>query len=178
MQLARQPLLLAQKQLPLQLPLNLGVVNQMSDLFIAIFFVSILIGLKKPIYGGLAGLFLGLIFCFFTINFYHHQWIAIPVASYLVGLILPLSVRWFFSGYRGGRGKTNPGVTYIGGFGVGRAGQYFEKWSEGIIPSQNEETEWIHDKQSKRERIIGIIIRYVSAPIILLIAMIAAELLM
>jgi hypothetical protein len=61
---------------------------------------------------------------------------------------------------------------------VGRAGQYFGKWSEGIIPSQNEETEWIYDKQSKHERIIGIIIRYVSAPIILLIAMIAAGLLM
>ncbi len=150
----------------------------MSDIFPVIFFVSILIGLKKPIYGGFAGLLIGLTFCFFTINFYHHQWILIPVASYFVGILLPLSVRWIFSGYRGGRGKTNPGVTYIGGFGVGRVGQYFGKWSEGIIPSQNEETEWIYDKQLKRERIIGIIIRYVSAPIILIIAMIAAGLLM
>jgi hypothetical protein len=145
----------------------------MSDIFLVIFFVSILIGLKKPIYGGFAGLLIGLAFCFFTINFYNHQWIFIPVASYFLGLILPLSVRWLFSGYRGGWGKTNPGVTYIGGFGVGRAGQYFGKWSEGIIPSQDEEA----DNQSKRERIIGIIIRYVSAPIILLIAMIAAMLL-
>ena len=145
----------------------------MSDIFPVIFFVSILTGLKKPIYGGFAGLLIGLAFCFFTINFYHHQWIFIPVASYFLGLILPLSVRWLFSGYRGGRGKTNPGVTYIGGFGVGRAGQYFGKWSEGLIPSQDEE----YDNQSKRERIIGIIIRYVSAPIILLIAMIAAMLL-
>ena len=152
--------------------------NQMGDIFIVIFFVSILVGLKKPIYGGLAGMLIGLTFCFFTIKFYNHQWIFIPVASYFIGLILPLSVRWIFSGYRGGRGKTNPGVTYIGGFGVGRAGQYFGKWSEGIIPSQNEETGWIYDKQSKRERIIGIIIRYVSAPIILLIAILAAELLM
>ena len=155
-----------------------GVVNQMSDIFLVIFFVSIFIGLKKPIYGGFAGLIIGLIFCFFTIEFYNHNWIFIPVASYFLGLILPLSVRWLFSGYRGGRGKTNPGVTYIGGFGVGRAGQYFGKWSEGIIPSLDEETEWIYDKQSKRERIIGIIIRYVSAPVILLIAMIAAGLLM
>jgi hypothetical protein len=145
----------------------------MSDIFLVIFFVSILIGVKKPIYGGFAGLLIGLAFCFFTISFYNHQWIFIPVASYFIGLILPLSVRWLFSGYRGGRGKTNPGVTYIGGFGVGRAGQYFGKWSEGIIPSQDEET----DNQSKRERVIGIIIRYVSAPIILLIAMIAAGLL-
>ena len=149
----------------------------MSDIFLVIFFVAILIKFQKPIYGGFAGLLIGLVFCFFKINFYNHQWIFIPVASYFLGLILPLSIGWFFSGYRGGRGKTNSGVTYIGGFGVGRAGQYSGKWSEGIIPSQDEETEWIHDSQSKRERIIGIIIRYVSAPIILLIAIVAAGLL-
>ena len=157
--------------------MNSIVVNLMSDIFLIIFFVSILIGLKKPIYGGFAGLIIGITFCFFTVNFYSHQWILIPVAAYFLGLILPLSVRWLFSGYRGGRGKTNPGVTYIGGFGVGRAGQYFGKWSEGIIPSRDEETEWIHDSKSKRERIIGIIIRYVSAPIILILAIIAAGLL-
>jgi hypothetical protein len=61
---------------------------------------------------------------------------------------------------------------------VGRAGQYLGKWSEGIIPSKDEEADWIYDSQSKRERIIGIIIRYFSAPIILIIAMIAAGLLM
>jgi len=149
----------------------------MSDIFLVIFFVSIIIGYKKPIYGGFAGLFIGLIFCFFTIHFYHHKWILIPVSCYIIGLVIPLSVRWLFSGYRGGRGKTNNGVTYIGGFGIGRAGQYFGKWSEGIVPSQSEETEWIYDKQSKRERIVGIIIRYVSALIILIIAMIAAGLL-
>jgi len=148
----------------------------MSDIFLVIFFVSILIGLKKPICGGFAGLLIGLIFCLFEINFYNHQWIFIPAAAYTVGLILPLSIKWIFSGYRGGRGKTNPGVTYIGGFGVGRAGQYLGKWSEGIIPSQDEETEWIHDSKSRRERTIGIIIRYASAPIILIIAIIAAQL--
>jgi hypothetical protein len=149
----------------------------MSDIFLVIFFVSILVGLKKPIYGGFAGLLIGLAFCFFTINFYNHQWIFIPVASYCLGLILPLSIRWLFSGYRGGRCKTNSGVTYMGGFGVGRAGQYSGKWSEGIVPSQDEETERIHDNQSKRERMVGIIIRYVFAPIILTVAMIAAGLL-
>jgi hypothetical protein len=78
-----------------------------------------------------------------------------------------------FSGLRGGRGKTEPGTTYIGGFGVGRAGQFFGKWSEGIIPSDNEETGWIEDEQERRERRIGILIRYLSAPIILLAAIIA-----
>jgi len=82
-----------------------------------------------------------------------------------------------FSGLKGGRGKTEPGTTYIGGFGVGRAGQFFGKWSEGIIPSDNEKTEWIEDEQEGRERKIGILIRYLFAPIILLIAIIAFSLL-
>jgi hypothetical protein len=158
-------------------PVSQGVVNHMSDIILVIFFVSIFIGLKKPLYGGFAGLIIGLIFCFLTIEFYNHEWIFIPLVAYSVGLIFPLSIRWLFSGYRGGRGKTNPGVTYIGGFGVGRAGQYFGKWSEGIIPSQDEETEWFYDSQARRERIVGIIIRYGSAPVIWLIAMIAAAVL-
>ena len=54
----------------------------MSDIFLIIFFVSILIGLKKPIYGGFAGILIGLAFCFFTLDFYNHQWIFIPVAAY------------------------------------------------------------------------------------------------
>ena len=149
----------------------------MGDIFLVIFFASILIGIKKPIYGGFAGLLIGLALCFFTVPFYHLRWILIPVTSYGVGVTCPLSVRWLFSGYRGGRGKTNPGVTYVGGFGLGRAGQYFGKWSEGIIPSRDEETEWMKDRQSKRERMIGILIRYVSAPIILILAILAAELL-
>ena len=149
----------------------------MSDIFLVIFFVSIPVGLKKPIYGGLAGLLIGLAVCIFTIKFYRHQWIYIPVAAYFLGLILPLSTRWLFSGYRGGRGKTNSGVTYMGGFGVGRAGQYSGKWSEGVVPSQDEETERIHEYQSRRESMVGIIIRYLSAPIILTVAIIAAGLL-
>ena len=72
--------------------LNSVQVNQMSDIFLVIFFVSIPIGLKKPIYGGFAGMLIGLTFCFFRIEFYNHQWIFIPVASYVVGLILPFLI--------------------------------------------------------------------------------------
>ena len=103
-------------------PVSRGV-NQMSDIFPVIFFVSILIGINKPIYGGVAGLLIGLLSCFFTIRLYDYQWLFIPVASYVLVIVLPLSVRWIFSGYRGGRGKTNPDISYMGGFGVGRAGQ-------------------------------------------------------
>jgi hypothetical protein len=95
----------------------------------------------------------------------------------LFGFVFPLSVRWLFSGLRGGRGKTNPGTTYIGGFGIGRAGQFFGKWSEGIIPTENEETGWIENKEERRERNIGILIRYLSAPIILILAIVGYMLL-
>ena len=81
-----------------------------------------------------------------------------------------------FSGLRGGRGKTEPGTTYIGGFGNSRLGQYFGKMSPGIIPSNNEETGWIEDEQERRERWIGILIRYI-APIILILAIIGFGLL-
>ena len=145
----------------------------MSDIIIAIFFIATIVGFIKPIYGSIAGLVLSIGYCFFGKNIGLFSWVFIPVFGAFFGFAFPLTVRWLFSGLRGGRGKTEPGTTYIGGFGVGRAGQYFGKWSEGIIPSDNEETGWIEDKQERRERNIGILIRYLSAPIILLVAMLA-----
>lgn len=149
----------------------------MSDIIVVIFFIATLVGLKKPIYGSIAGLLLSIGYCFFRTNIGIYSWVLIPIFGALFGFVFPLSVGWLFSGLRGGRGKTEPGTTYIGGFGVGRAGQYFGKWSEGIIPSDNEETGWINNEQERRERNIGILIRYLSAPIILLLAIIAFTLL-
>jgi len=51
------------------------------------------------------------------------------------------------------------------------------KWAEGIIPSDNEVTGWIENMQARRERNIGILLRYLSAPLILLLAIIAFSLL-
>jgi hypothetical protein len=149
----------------------------MSDIVVAIFFIATIVGLKKPIYGSISGLILSIGYCYFAKNITLYSWALIPILSALFGLVFPLSVRWLFSGLKGGRGKTEPGTTYIGGFGVGRAGQFFGKWSEGIIPTDNEETGWIENEQERRERRIGILIRYLSAPIILLIAIIAFSLL-
>ena len=149
----------------------------MSDIIVAIFFIATIVGLKRPIYGSIAGLVLSIGYCYFGESVGLSSWMLIPMFGALFGFLFPLSVRWLFSGLRGGRGKTEPGTTYIGGFGVGRAGQFFGKWSEGIIPSDNEETGWIEDKQERRERNIGILIRYLSAPIILLLAIIAFSLL-
>jgi phosphate/sulfate permease len=149
----------------------------MSDIIVAIFFIATIVGLKKPIYGSIAGLVLSIAYCYFGTNIGIYSWVLTPIFGALFGFVFPLSVRWLFSGLKGGRGKTEPGTTYIGGFGVGRAGQFFGKWSEGIIPSDNEETGWIDDEQERRERRIGILIRYLSAPIILLITIIALSLL-
>ena len=149
----------------------------MSDIIVAIFFIATLVGLKRPIYGSVAGLLLSIGYCYFKTNISIYSWVLMPIFGALFGFVFPLSVGWLFSGVRGGRGKTEPGTTYIGGFGVGRAGQFFGKWSEGIIPTDNEETEWIENSQERRERRIGILIRYLPAPIILIIAIIAFSLL-
>jgi len=149
----------------------------MSDIMVAILFIATLIGLKKPVFGSIAGLLLSMGYCYFGTSIGLYSWVLMPMFGALFGFVFPLSVRWLFSGLKGGRGKTEPGTTYIGGFGVGRAGQFFGKWSEGIIPSDDEETGWIEDDQERRERRIGILIRYLSAPIILLLAIIAFSLL-
>ena len=150
----------------------------MIEIIVAIFFITTIVGLKKPIYGSVAGLLFSIGYCYFETNIGIYLWVLMPIFGALFGFVFPLSVRWLFSGLRGGRGKTEPGTKYIGGFGVGREGQYFEgKWAEGIIPSENEETGWIKNKQERRARNIGILIRYLTAPIILLLAIIAFSLL-
>ena len=151
--------------------------GKMSDIIVAIFIVATIVGLKKSLYGSVAGLLLSIAYCLFGKNIGIYSWVLMPIFGAFFGFMIPLSVRWLFSGLRGGRGKTEPGKTYIGGFGVGRAGQFFGKWSEGIIPTDNEETEWIENEQERRERKIGILIRYLSAPIILLLTIIAFSLL-
>jgi hypothetical protein len=97
----------------------------MSHIIVAIFFVATIVGLKKPIYGSAAGLLLSIGYCYLESNIGIYSWVLIPILGTLFGLMFPLSIRWLFSGLRGGRGKTEPGTTYIGGFGVGREGQYF-----------------------------------------------------
>jgi hypothetical protein len=129
------------------------------------------VGLKKPVFGGIAGLIFTLIYCFFSAGNEVNVWIVLPILGLILGFSFPISIRWLFSGYKGARGKSKPGVTYIGGF--HRTGQYFGKWSPGIIPAKDEETEWIYNKDLRRERTISIIIRYCSAPLILLAAILA-----
>ena len=114
----------------------------MSDIIIPIFFIATIVGFKKPIYGSIAGLVLSTWYCYFKSNIGLYSWVLIPIFGALFGYLFPFSARWMFSGLKGGIGKTEPGTTYIGGFGLRRLGQYFGKMSPGIIPSDNEETGW------------------------------------
>lgn len=149
----------------------------MSDIIVLICFIAVIIGIKSPIYGFITGMLVSIGYCYLGQTVGIFSWILLPLLGALLGFVFPYSVRWFFSGLKGGRGKNEPGTKYIGGFGVGREGQYFGKWADGIIPSDNEETGWVENKQERRERNIGILIRYLSAPIILLLAFIAFSLL-
>ena len=149
----------------------------MSDIIVVIFFVASMVGLKKPIYGSISGLILSIAYCYFSTDINIYSWFLLPIFGAIFGLLLPISIRWLFFVLRVGRGKTEPGVTYIGGFGIGRAGQFFGKWSEGIIPTENEETGWLENEDERRERNIGILIRYLSAPIVLILALVAFMLL-
>ena len=149
----------------------------MSDIIVVIFFIASMVGLKNPIYGSISGLILSIAYCYFSTEINIYSWFLLPIFGAIFGLLMPISIKWLFSGLRGGRGKTKPGVTYIGGFGIGRAGQFFGKWSEGIIPTENEETRWLENKEERRERNIGVLIRYLSAPIVLILAIIAFMLL-
>ena len=144
----------------------------MTDIIVAILIISIPVGLDRPAYGSIVGLVLSSGYCFFAQNTEIYHWLLYPALGALLGYVFPVAARWLFSGYRGGRGKSEPGVTYIGGFGLGRAGQYFGKWSEGLIPTENEEAGWLDDKDERRERYIGIVIRYLSALIILLLVLV------
>ena len=150
----------------------------MSDIIVVIFFVASMVGLRNPISGSISGLILSIAYCYFNIDVDIYSWFLLPIFGAILGLLIPISIKWVFSGLRGGRGKTNPGITYIGGFGIGRAGQFFGKWSEGLIPTENEETGWLKNKEERRERNIGVLIRYLSAPILLILAIIAFMLLM
>ena len=149
----------------------------MTDIIVALFFIATIVGLKRPIYGSIAGLVPSIGYCYFRNNIGLYAWVLLPIFGALFGYLFPLSARWMFSALRGGRGKTEPGTTYIGGFGSGRAGQFFGKWSEGIIPTKNEETGWLEDEEERRERNIGILIRYLFAPIVIILVLVTVMLL-
>ena len=83
--------------------------GKMSDIIVAIFIVATIVGLKKSLYGSVAGLLLSIAYCLFGKNIGIYSWVLMLIFGAFFGFMIPLSVRWLFSGLRGGRGKTEPG---------------------------------------------------------------------
>jgi hypothetical protein len=106
----------------------------MADIFLVVIIVSAIVGIKTPILGSIAGAVTAGVMYYFLNNQFEIMNFALHiVVGVLFGYLSPVTFRWIFSGFRGGRGKTEPGVTWIGGFG-GTGRQY----SGGIIPTENE----------------------------------------
>jgi len=121
----------------------------MSDIIVAIFFIATIVGLKKPIYGSLAGLVLAIGYCYFRHNIGLYSWVLLPIFGALFGFLFPLSARWLFSGLRGGRGKIVSGTTYIGGFGGGEVVSLLDNGLNVLFPQITKRRDGL--KTSKRD---------------------------
>jgi len=65
----------------------------MSDIIVAIYFIATIVGLKRPIYGSIAGLMLSIGYCYWGTTISLYLWILIPIFGALFGFLFPLSVR-------------------------------------------------------------------------------------
>jgi len=86
-----------------------------SDILIALFIISGLIGMKKPIFGGFAGLIAAPAIHYFFHTFNLIFFIALFPIGFLAGWIFGTIVSWFFSGFRGGKHSTGPSFSSLTG---------------------------------------------------------------
>jgi hypothetical protein len=105
----------------------------MSIIFVIVVVVSFLSGVRKPLYGCIAGPIAAGISCYLFIESFDLLIFCVVIA---VGLLLSILVAyfssWFFSGFRGGRRHAGPSM--IGGFGKGETAHR----ASGIILSDEE----------------------------------------
>jgi len=104
----------------------------MDSIFLIVFIVSGIIGLKKPIVGAISGCVLSSILFFILYDFTLIEFLITAlfgfIASFAGGYLIP----WFFSGFKGG--KHNTGPSYIGG----GSGKGWGEHTGGIILSDEE----------------------------------------
>ena len=152
----------------------------MSDVLIMIVVLSPLVGVKHPLIGATVGALIGVVGEMSMNTFAVPSFILSLGLGGLLGYVSSLAVRWLFSGFRGGRGPSEPGVTYshLGGFGTARSGQFFGECPGGMIPTHDEEAEWIRNKQAARARWFMIALRYLFTPLLLVILILLGLLLM
>jgi hypothetical protein len=90
----------------------------MADILIAIVVLSGVVGIKKPIYGGIAGLITAPLVHYIFQSFSSYMFFALFPIGFVAGWLAGKLSNWFFSGFRGG--KHNVGPSYISM--TGRAG--------------------------------------------------------
>ncbi len=106
----------------------------MADTILIVIIVSVIVGIKTPTIGSIVGsITAGLIYYFFNTPFDLKTFALHIIIGAIFGYLSPATFRWIFSGFRGVRGQTVPGVTWIGGFGDA-GGRY----PGGIIPTEDQ----------------------------------------
>ena len=85
----------------------------MITIILIVFFVSGIVGLKKPLIGTIAGCILTIVLFFLFYNFTVFQFLLTCLIGFATSFAGSRAFSWFFSGFRGG--KHNTGPSYIGG---------------------------------------------------------------
>ncbi len=104
----------------------------MSTIFIIVFIVSGVIGLKKPIVGAICGCVLTIALLFALHDFELIKFAIVLLFGFLASFAGGYLIPWFFSGFKGG--KHNTGPSYIGG----GSGEGWGEHTGGIILSDQE----------------------------------------
>ena len=105
----------------------------MSSIFVIVVVVSFLFGVRKPLYGCIAGtIAAGISYYLFIESFDLIIFFVVIAVGLLLSLLVAYFSSWFFSGFRGGRRHTGPSM--MGGFGKGETAHR----SSGIILSDEE----------------------------------------
>lgn len=105
----------------------------MSSIFVIVVVVSFLFGVRKPLYGCIAGtIAAGISYYLFIESSDLIIFFVVIAAGMLLSLLVGYFSSWFFSGFRGGRRHTGPSM--IGGFGKGETAHR----GSGIIFSDEE----------------------------------------
>lgn len=105
----------------------------MSSIFVIVVVFSFLFGIRKPLYGCIAGtIAAGISYYLFIESFDLLIFFIVIAVGLLLSLFFAHFSSWFFSGFRGGRRHTGPSM--IGGFGKGDTAHR----SSGIIFSDEE----------------------------------------
>ena len=115
----------------------------MSDIIFIVFIAAGIIGLKKKIYGTIAGCILTIILYFYLNTFELISFLVTLIVGFAASFLGAYLISWFFSAFKGGRQSKGP--SYIGG----GSGKGWGQHTGGIIYS-DEEREGMKPKHIKK----------------------------